>query len=126
MFWFYVIIHATINEKKQDLMYSLKKIQCGLPPSWVFGLGIFFVSFAFPFFSIIALQGTNKTANVFFTYTVVCFPLIIAKGALVNFVVKRAKSLGLRSKKRELDSAYQSAPEFQLFIKLWEKISPYL
>lgn len=95
MFWFYVIIHATINKKNQELMYSLKKIQCGLPPSWVFGFGFwFFGSFAFPFFSIIALQGTNKTANVFFTYPVVCFPLVVAKGVLVNFLVRRTKLLG--------------------------------
>lgn len=86
----------------------------------------FFVSFAFPFFSIIALQGTNKTANVFFTYTVVCFPLIIAKGVLVNFVVRRTKHLGSRSKKGDLDSACQSAPKFKVFIKSWEKISPRL
>jgi len=81
-------------------MYSLKKIQCGLPPSSVFVFGFwFFVSFAFPFFSITALQGTNKTANVFFTYTVVCFPLITAKGVLVSCVFRRPKHLGSRSKK---------------------------
>lgn len=67
---------------------------------WFWFLGFFcFVSFAFPFFSIIALQGTNKTANVFFTYPVVCFPLILAKGVLVNFLVRRTKQLGLRSRK---------------------------
>lgn len=81
-------------------MYSLKKIQCGLPPSWVFGFGFWvFVSFAFPFFSITALQGTNKTANVFFTYPVVCFPLITAKGVLANFPDKRTKHLGSSSRK---------------------------
>lgn len=86
----------------------------------------FFVSFAFPFFSIIALQGTNKTANVFFTYPVVCFPLIIVKGVLVNFLVRTTKQLSSRSRKQDSESASQSAPKFKAFIKSLEKKSPHL
>lgn len=87
-------------------MYSLKKYNMWVATIlgfwfWFFCFGfvfLVFVSFAFPFFSIIALQGTNKTANVFFTYTVFCFPLIVVKIALFNFVARRAKQLGSRSK----------------------------
>lgn len=108
-------------------MYSLKKYNMWVATIpgfwfWFFCFGfvfLVFVSFAFPFFSIIALQGTNKTANVFFTYTVFCFPLIVVKIALFNFVARRAKQLGSRSKNIyiyiDLGSAFLSIPEFNLF-----------
>lgn len=78
----------------------------------VFG---FLFLFAFPFFSITALQGTNKTANVFFTYPVVCFPLIIAKGVLASFPIKRTKQLGSSSRKWDLDSALPVCSKTQDF-----------
>lgn len=117
MFWFYVIIHATINEKNQELMYSLKKNTMWIATILGFLVLVFgfLFLFAFPFFSITALQGTNKTANVFFTYPVVCFPLIIAKGVPASFPVKRTKQLGSSSRKWDLDSALPVCSKTQDF-----------